>query len=276
MQKLAPLQEKIILNDFSHITLTQEEHDEALRKARENKHYRLELERYKQRLIAEPEIRRYTTDELLGSLKLSRNAKGRPFIIDRDNEQAVRLVCQYFAEDPAFEQYEDFSLNKGLALLGNVGVGKTHLMSHFTQNQHASFVMLNCRRIEGMWVEEAGLKDKPPVGVIQKYSATIQVAVNANRFGHKELGICFDDLGTETSPSKAYGEEKNVLGEILMNRYENFGAFIAGSTARFYMTHITTNLSAHDISIKYGQRLRDRFREMFNVITFPNDAKSRR
>lgn len=199
----------------------------------------------------------------MAKLKTSKNSLGKPFIVDRDNTQQVVMVCQYFAG----ESTPDLDPNKGLALLGNVGVGKTHLMGFFFQNQVQSYVMANCRKIEGLWVEEASLKDKPAQGVISRYSGPIHGAVNSNPFGHLQLGICFDDLGTETSPSKAYGEEKNVLAEILMNRYE---------AMPFSQTHVTTNLSAHDIGVKYGTRIRDRFREMFNIITFPNEAKSRR
>lgn len=267
LQKLAPLQEKITARDFSEIALTDEEVAEALRQAREEKFYRLEREKYWDKVLSEPEIQTFTAEQLFGRLKASRNPAGRSFVIDDDNREQVKLLCQYFAGD-ANAIPSGFSLNKGLALLGNVGIGKSYLMAFFFQNQLQSYAMVNCRKIEGQWVEEAGMKDKPSQGVILRYSAPIQAAVNSNSFGHLQLGVCFDDLGTETSPSKAYGEEKNVLAEILMNRYE--------SGMSFNMTHVTTNLSAHDIGIKYGTRIRDRFREMFNVISFPNNAKSRR
>lgn len=269
LQKLAPIQEKTIQRNFDEIELDEYEIEEALRQARENKFYRLEKERYWDRVLSEPDIRLYTAEELYGRLKASKNPQGRTFVIDDYNRDQVKLVCQYFAMDPEFEHHEGYSLKKGLALLGNVGVGKTYLMAFFFQNQNASYVMANCRKIEGQWVEESGSKDKPGKGVIERYSGPIEIATNTNPFGAKSIGVCFDDLGTETSPSKAYGEEKNVLAEILMNRYEN-------PVLSFNQTHVTTNLSAHDIATKYGTRIRDRFREMFNVINFPNEAKSRR
>lgn len=264
LQKLAPLQEKIIPRSFDDIELDESEKEEALRQARENKFYRLEKEKYWDKVLTEPEVKQYTTVELIARLKASKNYNGKSFVVDRDNEAQVEMICQYFAGVTA----PDIDPNKGLALLGNVGVGKTYLMSFFFQNQVQSYVMANCRKIEGLWVEEAGMKDKPAQGVISRYSGIWPGYMNSNPFGHQQLGVCFDDLGTETSPSKAYGEEKNVLAEILMNRYE--------SGMPFNMTHVTTNLSAHDIGLKYGTRVRDRFREMFNVINFPNEAKSRR
>lgn len=224
-------------------------------------------------MSADPEVKLYTSDEVEGKLRGSKTPSGKPFSIDNDNRHIVKLLCQYFTNDPEFEKSKDnygnnFSLSKGLAMMGNVGVGKTYMLGFFHSNQNQSYVMANCRKIEGLWVDQMSAKEKPLRNVIDQYAQPIPAAVNSNPFGHQALGVCFDDLGTETSPSKAYGEEKNVLAEILMNRYE--------SGLPFNYTHITTNLSAHDIGLKYGNRVRDRFREMFNLITFDNEAKSRR
>jgi hypothetical protein len=43
-----------------------------------------------------------------------------------------------------------------------------------------------------------------------------------------------------------------------------------------YVTHATTNLSASDLEAIYGNRLRSRMREMFNLISFPNDTPDKR
>lgn len=277
LEKLAPSltqENPTIKRDFNEVQLTPEEEQEALRKAREEKHYAEETRKYwEEKVIKEPEIKSYTTKQLKWKLKGSKNSFGKPFVIDDHNKFIAGMLCQYFACDPEFEKQKDvagnnYSLTKGIALLGNVGVGKTYLMAFFFQNQNQSYTMANCRKIEGLWIDQMSNKDKPTKNVIEYYSTAIPTAINTNPFGASALGTCFDDLGTETSPSKSYGEEKNVLGEILMNRYE--------SGLPFNYTHITTNLSAHDIGIKYGVRVRDRFREMFNMITFDNEAKSRR
>lgn len=49
------------------------------------------------------------------------------------------------------------------------------------------------------------------------------------------------------------------MGEILLSRYELF-------TSQKMITHITTNLSANEIEQAYGNRLRSRMREMFNLV----------
>jgi DNA replication protein DnaC len=253
--------------------LTPEEEQQAILRAREAKYIQQKKAEYWEKVTNETPVKLWTAKELEAKLKVSKNAAGKPYVIDNDNRQIIELVCLYFACDPAFESHSDpfgnaYSLDKGLCLIGNVGTGKTHLMAFFFQNQNQSFTIANCRKIEGRWVEEMSAKEKPQPGVIEFYSTEIKTAVNTNPFKQLALGVCFDDLGTETVPSKAYGEEKHVLAEILMNRYES-------GIPRNY-THVTTNLSPHEVGLKYGTRVKDRFREMFNAIIFDKDAKSRR
>jgi DNA replication protein DnaC len=274
LDKIAPNPEKITQEVFEELPdLTPEEEQEAIQRAREEKLIREKKKAYWDKMTADQEVRLFTADELKGKLKAAKTPIGRQVKIDSDNEEIIKLLCQYFANDPEFEKGKDmqgnpYSLNKGLALMGNVGVGKTFLMGFFAMNQNQSYVMANCRKLESLWVEQMSNKEKPAKNVIDTYAGPIQIAVNSNPFGHQALGVCFDDLGTETRPSKAYGEEKHVLAEILMNRYE--------SGLPFNWTHVTTNLSAHDIGTDYGTRVKDRFREMFNLIQFNNNAKSRR
>lgn len=273
LDRIAPNPERITagLEDFKDIELSPEEEQEALRKARENKHYAQRLNAYWSQVNTPREIKKYTTDQLKAYVSASKVPSGGQFKVDKDNERIVTLLCQYFACDSEFEKSVDitgtnYKLEKGLCLMGNVGLGKTYLMGYFHYNQHASYMMANCRKIEGKWVDQMSNKEKPLKNVIDYYSTEIDAVDNP--FGHPVLGVCFDDLGTETHPSKSYGEEKNVLAEILMNRYEN--------RLPFKFTHITTNLTTHEIGLQYGTRIKDRFREMFNLIQFGNEAKSRR
>jgi len=56
--------------------------------------------------------------------------------------------------------------------------------------------------------------------------------------------------------------------EVILNRYDKH--------IEFFMTHMTSNLSPGEVKDRYGIRVFDRMREMFNIIDFPLDAKSRR
>ena len=81
-------------------------------------------------------------------------------------------------------------------------------------------------------------------------------------------GYCFDDLGTEQQ-IKHFGNDCNVIAEVLISRYEQF-------VVNHSVTHVTTNLSASEIEKLYGNRLRSRMRSMFNLITFPPKSKDKR
>ena len=79
---------------------------------------------------------------------------------------------------------------------------------------------------------------------------------------------CFDDLGVEPN-TKVYGNSCNVMAEILLDRYDQF-------TRHGMLTHLTTNLNADMLEQLYGDRVRSRLREMFNLISFPAEAPDRR
>lgn len=179
---------------------------------------------------------------------------------EKDYVKIVKRLCAYFSNDPRFET-NDLKLNRGILLFGGVGVGKTTLLAAFRQNMAFSYRIISCREIESDFSTDGD-------EVVQKYSFNFPIPVNSNPYGHQELGYCFDDLGTETSVSKHYGKAKNVMAEILLNRYDN--------QLDFRATHITTNLSESEIEEIYGTRVLDRIKQSFNIIAFPEDAKSRR
>jgi len=60
-----------------------------------------------------------------------------------------------------------------------------------------------------------------------------------------------------------------VMGEILLSRYDLF-------ISKGIPTHVTTNLSASEIEEKYGNRVRSRMREMFNLVAFDKNAPDKR
>ena len=84
--------------------------------------------------------------------------------------------------------------------------------------------------------------------------------------------IAFDDLGTERN-FKHYGNECNVMAEILLSRYE---LFCHAEPSLRVTTHITTNLSATELEDYYGNRVRSRLRNMCNLIFFDKEAVDKR
>jgi hypothetical protein len=59
------------------------------------------------------------------------------------------------------------------------------------------------------------------------------------------------------------------MAEILLSRYDLF-------VSRKLVTHLTTNLSASEIEVAYGNRIRSRMREMFNLIAFDKQNEDKR
>lgn len=238
--------------DFREVVLTEDEVEEALRKAREEKHYLQKRIGYLEALNAPIDRKKYTAEQI-------REFLSGVITIDNENEKVVWKLCLYFSGDARFETL-GHKLEKGLCLFGGVGVGKTTLMEKFFQNQRQSYVMKMCRAVEDEFSEDGDT-------VLKTYGIYRQASINGDPYGHQVLGYCFDDLGTEPV-SKYYGKTVDVMAEVLLNRYDN--------RLPFNQTHITTNLSTDEILQRYGSRVADRMQQMFNMISFSNNAKSRR
>ena len=191
--------------------------------------------------------------------------EGKTFQVDEENQRVCQLLAWYFGNDERFEtdvweSEKPRSLRKGLLLYGNIGCGKTRLMEAFNANTRQSYLMVSCRRVVDDFTSQG-------TSIIDRLSGLVSVGQPHRYYDQRQLGICFDDLGTE-SEGAHFKSTRNVLAEILQNRYEK-------PEVRF-MTHVTTNLTPAELKQAYGPRVHDRMRDMFNVISFPKDAQSRR
>ena len=74
--------------------------------------------------------------------------------------------------------------------------------------------------------------------------------------------LFIDDVGTEATSVKVWGNEVSPMVELLYQRYD-----------RQLFTVITSNLeSEDDIVNRYGDRINDRFAEMFDYLPFDNQS----
>jgi energy-coupling factor transporter ATP-binding protein EcfA2 len=183
---------------------------------------------------------------------------GNKFQLHEQDKPPIYLMLCYFLQDHLAAPQLNIDLNKGILLTGPVGCGKTtliNLMKFFIQKQQQKFITKTCRDISFEFIEEG-------YSVIHRYA-------KLPSFGGAGGGcFCFDDLGTENS-LKYFGNECNVMAEILLTRYDLF-------IAQKLITHLTTNLSASEIEEIYGNRVRSRFREMFNLIAFDKESEDKR
>ena len=176
-------------------------------------------------------------------------------ILECDYHIIYKLIA-YFLKDEATCYQNGINLDKGILLSGPIGCGKTtlmNLMKNLTPTEH-KFYVKPCRDISFEFIQEG-------YEVIHKYS-------KGKLYQSDPKTICFDDLGTENN-LKYYGNECNVMAEILLSRYDIF-------ISKNIQTHITTNLSASEIEFAYGNRVRSRLRSMINLIAFDKSTRDKR
>lgn len=245
LRKLLPVD----LELYSEIELTEEEIKLALLKARQEKSAEIKRKAYAQKVMEEPKDVVYTAEQLKEML-----INDSTFQIDEFNELIVWQMCLYFSNDVRSSLNKD----KGLLLYGGIGCGKTTLISFFRGVVKNSFIIKSARTISYEYSQYGSES-------ILKYNSLIKIGSPSGYIG---VGICFDDLGTEVD-KKHYGNESNCMAEILLNRYDNHRN-LKGKT------HVTTNLNTTELEERYGQRVRSRLREMFNVLIFPENSPDRR
>ena len=181
---------------------------------------------------------------------------GSQFKIHDIDIPVIKKLITYAIRDEQAAAEMNLNIHKGLILSGPVGCGKTSLMfliNYFFHVGH-EYKIKPCRDIAFEFASRGYEALKPYTKIGDK-----QTRINT---------FCFDDLGTEKQ-IKHFGNDCNVMAEILLSRYDHF---IHNKT----MTHITTNLSASELEMLYGDRVRSRMRQMFNLISFNPDSLDKR
>lgn len=179
------------------------------------------------------------------------------FTINKSNQAVIKKLCLYFNEHPE----GTLNLMKGIYLGGSVGTGKTTLMNLFANwnLNKRKFRFISCREIQQEFATggfESLLKYTK-----KSYKYRNNMCDKNNGF----ITYCFDDFGSE-GRSKFYGNDVNVMEEIIQDRYREY-------EETGMLTHATSNLlSGEVIESIYGIRVRDRIRGMFNIIEMNGDS----
>lgn len=171
---------------------------------------------------------------------LKNRASKQPFqFYDSDMHLITQLY--YYAIGSARCEY---ALNKGIAVLGSIGRGKTLLMQAFLQIFNNDPTSKNVSLID-----------------TQIYVNRIpeQPELYANNF---KRPLYFDDLGKEPSEISIYGSKKHPIGELIAARY-NHGA----------ITFLTSNYNIETLSEHYGQHIMDRLREQCTFVYMTGESR---
>lgn len=137
-----------------------------------------------------------------------------------------------------------FNTDKWVLLMGNKGTGKTTLLRLFKQAVHI--------------ISREDVKLYSTAKFCLEYGTIGERLILDNEHGM----MCIDDLGIENQTQNRYGTTTDPISTLLFLRYE--------SKAR---TFCSTNLDPDALKKRYGDRLADRFKEMFIVVTFKGDSR---
>ena len=174
---------------------------------------------------------------------------GKKFKLYEDDYSLIYKLANYFIQDIKICETLELDLKKGILLSGPIGCGKTSLMKlmRYLVPHRPQYEIIPSRNVVFAF-NHVGYK------IIEDY-------------GDKK-SYCFDDLGVEPT-GRHFAADCNVMGELLISRYELF-------QKTGLITHLTTNLAATEIEKRYGDRVRSRMRELFNLVAFDKESIDKR
>lgn len=258
-------------SEWDWVELTEEEKDDALgyRRMLKGSHLkeqeRQEMERQKKERIQA----QWTYDELREEVMSRAMSEPFDFVIDEHNERIIHLLCLYFTMDERFNEetvtyangeVRNLSLRKGIGLISaKKGTGKSILMKLFQQNKSAPYFKIDTKDVASEYKKNGDV-------AIERYSNLLYFPPMPTFFYHQQIGICFDELGYEL-PKNNWGDKSDVMADVLFNIYKN------NNGVGFRNFHFTSNLSGQDFENRYGDRIKDRMREMFNLIVVPGESR---
>lgn len=168
--------------------------------------------------------------------------------LQENQKGTIEILWEYFSK-------QNFEY-KGIMLFGDVGCGKTTLMQIFrriAQDYNNNFEIYSERSIVRSYAEN-GVKGLEPF--LQNRISNEYNVVNAY-----PKRICIDDYSATDQEAKYYGQNLNVVKEVLLDRYD-LGI----------KTHLTTNIDINKALQIAGERLADRFKEMFHFVLLPGGS----
>lgn len=182
---------------------------------------------------------------MLGTACLNKRNQNKNFVIDENNEPAIKQLHYYATNNPAFAR----DLTKGILLQGKYGCGKTILLKTYSV-LHNHIIRKYCLNYPLLlFIRSVELQEQ-----IRKKSTS--------HFTRRPIVI--DEFGRESKTVQDYGNIIRPISELLSLR-SDLGT----------LTHGTSNFTLSTLSSNefYGKMIGDRLKMMFNFITLYGESR---
>lgn len=147
----------------------------------------------------------------------------------------------------------------GFALCGGVGTGKTLRMEFMAR--HMSIHMCSANEIFNLLARTKSSEYRSEV-IRTDYRSNFETSI-------RYYDLIIDDIGTEPPFHMDYGTQRDIMAEVLEERYLAF-------TRHNALTYVTTNLTRQEIEARYGERIASRMEQMMYFVTLPGEDRRRR
>lgn len=176
-------------------------------------------------------------------LHLGKQIYGEKFQLDDTKRlKMYENMYYYFLGQPV----PGLDLGKGIALIGNIGVGKSASF-RVLQRLFPRYHIANSQDILNHFYKH-GVK-----GIIESYGYD------------RKIDLCIDDFGIQQDESNHYGNRIEIFQELYSQRVELF-------LKEGFKFHFTSNCNKDDLKKMLGDRLYDRLRETNNLITWTGES----
>jgi len=182
-----------------------------------------------------------------------KNNYERRFEFNENNQNIIYTLLRYFMQDPRLNSYglikKGSSLQKGILIYGDIGVGKSTLFQVLHETGH---------RLLDYGIKDFWFTNYSAIKLVQEFMSSANNPLSTFNLKNLSKGrLYLDDLGME---EKAFGR-KELVADLLFERNRNRAK-----------TFATSNLSPSQLAEKYGPRIGDRIIEDFNIIKWTGES----
>lgn len=212
-----------------------------------------------------PEISKNNDVEVSNGYKFNENDfnelwklfKGKYEVSDA-NKDVLSLIKNYFLGvknfDPKGLVSNESSLDKGLLIHGDYGIGKSFLFDILHQ---MGTELMKKRNDSSLWFKSISANAFVNLYMDQVTRKQKDSTVTFDIKNYYKGKLYIDDLGFE---------------QLAFNRLELFSDILFERNRFNQKTFVTTNLIPSKIGDKYGERIGDRLPEMFNIVKWSGES----